>query len=93
MEKADGGEVGLDGAGRFIILLHPENIGGQMLAADIGQLLETIFVGQICAEPLHGLIVPVLGAEAALTVMPCQFVQLADKSQKDTLVLNFHCHI
>ena len=93
MEKADGGEVGLDGAGRFAILLHPEDVGGQMLAADIGQLLEAIFICQISAEAFHGLIVPAFGTEAALTIMLCQLVQLVYKSQKNPLVLNFHSHI
>ena len=64
-----------------------------MLAADIGQLLEMILISQIGAKTLHGLIIPILRAEAALTIVPCQLIQLADKSQKDTFVLNFHSHI
>ena len=53
-----------------------------MLAADIGQLLEMVLICQIGAEALHGLIVPILSTEAALSVMPCQFIQLAYKSRK-----------
>ena len=93
MEKADGGEVGLDGAGGLSVLLHPENIGGQMLAADIGQILEPVFVSQISAEAFHGLIVPIFCAETALTVMPSQLIQLGNKCLKNALVLNFHRHI
>ena len=51
-----------------------------MLSADIGQLLKPVFLCQIGARAIHGLIVPILGAEAALWVMPCQLIQLADKS-------------
>ena len=63
-----------------------------MLSADIGQFLKPVFLCQIGARAIHGLIVPILGAEAALWVMPCQLIQLADKSL-ECLVLNVHCHM
>ena len=53
-----------------------------MLAAYVGQLLEMVLVRQVGTEALHGLIIPILGTKAALPVMPCQLIQLADKSQK-----------
>ena len=93
MEEADGRKIGLDGAGRLAVLLHPEDIGGQMLAADIGQFLEVVLICQISAETLHSLIIPIFRAEAALSIMPRQLVQLAYKRQKNALVLNSHSHI
>lgn len=37
-----------------------------MLSADIGQFLKPVFLCQIGARAIHGLIVPILGAEAAV---------------------------
>lgn len=44
MEEADGGQVGLDGAGRLAILLHLEDIGGEVPAADVLQLLQMVHI-------------------------------------------------
>ena len=40
----DGGQVGLDGAGRLAILLHLEDIGGEVPAADVLQLLQMVHI-------------------------------------------------
>lgn len=85
--------LALDGDGGFAVLLHPEDIAGQMLAADVLQLLETKLVRQIRAEPLHGFVIAFLGTEAALPVMPGQLIQLAYQEQINAHVFNFPCHI
>ena len=79
MEKSDGGEVGLDGAGRLALLLQIENVAYQMLAADVLQLLQMVVGGEVGAETLDRLIVAVFRAEAALPVMPRQLVQLGNE--------------
>ena len=86
MEKANGGEVGLDGAGGLALLLQIENIAHQMLAADVLQLLEMVVGGEVGAETLDRLIVAILRAEAALSVMPRQLVQLGNEG-----VVNAFC--
>ena len=60
--------MGLNGAGVFTVLLYPDDIGSQMRSTDIGQFLKPVFLCQIGARAIHGLIVPILGAEAALWV-------------------------
>ena len=84
VEEADGGEVGLDGAGGFALLLQIENVAHQMLAADVLQLLEMVVGGEIGAEALDRLIVAILRAEAALTVVPRQLVQLGNEGMVNT---------
>lgn len=84
MEKADGGEVGLDGAGRLALLLQIEDVAHQMLAADVLQLLQMVVGGELGTEPFDRLIVAVLRAEAALSVVPCQLVQLGNESNVNT---------
>lgn len=76
MEKADGRQIGLDGGGGLIPFLHIEHVGGEVLATDVGQFLQAIVVRQEPAKPFHGLIVSLLGAETALTVVPGGLVQL-----------------
>lgn len=44
MEKADGRQISLDSGGGFSPLLHIEDVGSQMLAVDVGQLLQTVFL-------------------------------------------------
>ena len=86
VEKADGGEVGLDGAGGLALRLQIEDIAHQMLAADVLQLLQMIVGGEVGAEPLDRLIVAILRAEAALSVVPRQLVQLGNEG-----VVNAFC--
>ena len=49
--------------GGLAALLHPEDIGRQMFAADVLQFLETKLVRQIGAEPLERIVVTLLGKE------------------------------
>ena len=86
VEKSDGGEVSLDGAGGFALLLQIENVAHQMLAADVLQLLQVVVGGEVGAETLDRLIVAILRAEAALPVMPRQLVQLGNEG-----VVNAFC--
>ena len=44
VEKADGRQISLDGGGGFSPLLHIEHIGGQVLAVDIRQLLQSVLL-------------------------------------------------
>lgn len=76
MEKADCGQVGFDGAGGFAVLLHSEDVGGQMLAADVGKFLQVVLVSQEKAEASHSFIVTPFGLDTALTIMPGKLVQL-----------------
>lgn len=69
-EEADGRQIGLDGGGGLLLFLHMEHIGSQELAADICQLLQAELLREEFTEPLHGLIAALLGAKAALTVVP-----------------------
>ena len=92
VKEADGRQVGLDGGGGFLPLLHIENVGSQVLAVDVGQLLQTIFLRKKFAEPLHGLVVPLLGAETTLAVVPGGLVQLSDESLIDTRISRFYCY-
>ena len=85
MEKANGGEVSLDGAGGFALLLQIEDIAHQMLAADVLQLLQVVVGGEVGAEPLDRLIVAILRAEAALTVVAGQLVQLGNEGVVNTI--------
>ena len=84
MEEADGGEVGLDGAGRLALRLQIENIAHQMLAADVLQLLQMVVNSKIGAEPFDRLIVAVFRTEAALLVVPRHLVQLGNESVVNT---------
>ena len=86
MEKSDGGEVGFDGAGRLALLLQIEDVAHQMLAADVLQLLQMVVDSEVGAETLDRLIVAILRAEAALSVVPCQLVQLGNEG-----VVNAFC--
>ena len=76
VEKANGGEVGFDGAGRLALRLQIENVAHQMLAADVLQLLQVVVGGEVGAEPLDRLVVAIFRAEAALPVVASQLVQL-----------------
>lgn len=68
-------------------------VANQVLAADVTQFLEVVLVSQIAAEPLARLVVALLGAETALTIVAGQLVQLAHQDQVEALVLNGSCHI
>ena len=63
-----------------------------MLAVDVSQLLKAILLREEFAEPLHGLVIPLLGAEASLAVVPGNLVQLGGKGLVDTGILRFYCH-
>ena len=84
MEKSDGGEVGLDGAGRLALLLQIEDVAHQMLAADVLQLLQMVAGSEVGAETLDRLVVAVFRAEVALSVVPCQLVQLGNEGMVNT---------
>ena len=86
MEKANGGKVCLNGAGRLALLLQIEDIAHQMLTADIFQPLQAVAGGEVGAETLDRLIVAILRAEAALSVVPRQLVQLGNEG-----VVNAFC--
>ena len=57
-----------------------------MLAADVLQLLQMVVDSEVGAETLDRLIVAILRAEAALTVVAGQLVQLGNES-----VVNAFC--
>ena len=63
-----------------------------MLAVDVSQLLKAILLREEFAEPLHGLVIPLLGAEASLAVVPGGLVQLSDEGLVDSKILRFYCH-
>ena len=84
MEKADGGEVGLDGAGGLALRLQIEDVAHQMLAAEVLQLLQMVVSCEVGAESLDRLVVAILRAEAALPVMPRQLVQLGNEGVVNT---------
>lgn len=77
--ETDGGQIGFDGGSRFPTLLHINDVRSEMLAADVGQLLQVVVVGQEPAEPFTGVVVPPLGLEAPLPVMPRGLIQLGDQ--------------
>ena len=58
-----------------------------MLAVDVSQLLKAILLREEFAEPLHGLVIPLLGAEASLAVVPGNLVQLGGKGLVDTGIM------
>ena len=64
-----------------------------MLTAYVDQLLEVELIRQKRAEPLKSLIVPRLGLEAALTVVPCQLVQLDNQRAVCARLHDFLCHM
>ena len=86
VEKANGGEVGFDGAGGFALRLQIEDVAHQMLAADVLQLLQMVVGGEVGTEPFDRLVVAIFRAKAALSVVPCQLVQLGDEG-----VVNAFC--
>ena len=57
-----------------------------MLAADVLQLLQMVVDSEVGAEPLDRLIVAILRAKTALSVMPRQLVQLGNEG-----VVNAFC--
>ena len=57
-----------------------------MLAADVLQLLQMVVGGEVGSEPLDRLIVAILRAEAALSVVAGQLVQLGNEG-----VVNAFC--
>ena len=65
--------------GGALPLLHMEDVGGQVLAIYVGQFLQPVLLREKFAEPLHGLVIPLLGAEASLAVVPGNLVQLGGK--------------
>ena len=81
-------QLRLDGAGRLTVLLQVANVGNQMLAGDVGQLLQAVLLRQIAAKPLHGLVITLPGLIAALPVVPLQLVQLSQEGVIDALVLS-----
>ena len=88
MPEPDRRQIRLDGAGRFSTFLQVVDIGNQMLAGDVGQLLKVIAVCEEPAEPLHGLVVTLSGLIAALPVVPLQLIQLVQEGVIDALVLS-----
>ena len=75
------------------MFLQIQHIANKVFATDVAQFLKVVLVGQVAAEPLARLVVAILGAEAALTIVAGQFVQLAHQDQVEALVLNGSCHI
>ena len=59
-----------------------------MLAADVLQLLEMVVSCEVGAEPFARLVVARLGTKAALSIVPCQLVQLGDKGEEYPFALN-----
>jgi len=57
-----------------------------MLAADVLQLLQMVVGGKVSAEPFDRLVVAILRAEAALSVVASQLVQLGNEG-----VVNAFC--
>ena len=92
MEKADGGQVGFDGAGGFAVLLHSEDVGGQVLAADVGKFLQVELISQEVAEALHGFVVPPFGLKASLTVVLGKFIQLVEQGLIVAFGSGMHSH-
>ena len=82
MEKPNGGKVGFHGTGRLAGILQVQHIAYQMLAADVLQLLQMIFCGEVGAEPFAGFVVALLRTKAALTVVPRQLVKLRERVRK-----------
>ena len=93
VEEPDRRKIRLDGAGGLAVLLHPEGVSGEMLAADILQFLQTILIRQIGAKPFDSFVIPFLGAEDALPVVSGQLIQLTHEGFVDADVFNFLCHI
>ena len=59
-----------------------------MLAAEVGQLLQTVCIGKKVAKPFHRHIVPFFRAVAALPVVSSQFIQLCLQAKVN--ILCFH---
>lgn len=55
-----------------------------MLATEIGQLMQPVFLRKKFAEPMHGLVVPLLGTKTTLSIVPGDFVQLCDEGLIDS---------
>jgi len=87
MEKADGCQVCFNRAGRLAVFLHFHHIGSQVFSMNVGQLLQVVVIRKKSAEALHGLIIPLLGAEAALTVVAGHLVQLGDEGVVEARIL------
>lgn len=81
-------QLRLDGAGRLTVLLQVANVGNQMLAGDVGQLLQMVNISEEPAEPLHGLVIALPCLIATLPVVPLQLVQLGQEGVIDALVLS-----
>ena len=80
-------QLRLDGAGRLTVLLQVANVGNQMLAGDVGQLLQMVNISEEPAEPLHGLVITLPCLIATLPVVSLQLVQLGQEGVIDALVL------
>ena len=93
MEEADGCQIRLYSGSRFPMLLQIQHIANKVLAADVAQFLKVVLVSQVGTEPLARLVVAILGAETALTIMAGQFAQLTHQGQIEALVLNGSCHM
>ena len=81
-------QLRLDGAGRLTVLLQVANVGNQMLAGDVGQLLQMVNISEEPAEPLHGLVITLPCLIATLPVVSLQLVQLGQEGVIDALVLS-----
>lgn len=77
VEKTNGRQVGFDGGGRFAASLEELHIGKDVLWGNVG-----VPSRQEAAEAEHGLVIALLGAEAALPVVADQLVQLGDQILK-----------
>ena len=88
MEETNGGEVGFYGTGRLAGILQVQHIAYQMLAADVLQLLQMVLCGEVSAESFARFVVALLGTKAALSIVPCQLVQLGDKGEEYPFALN-----
>ena len=86
MEEPDRGQVGFDGGGGHTLLLHIDHVSGKVLAVDVGQFLQMEVVSQKAAKAFHGVIVPLLGLEAPLPIVPGGLVQLGQCQRQSKIV-------
>ena len=81
-------QIRLDGAGRLPTLLQVVDVGCQMLAGDVGQLLKAEGISEKLTKPLHGLVITLPCLVAALPVVSLQLIQLGQEGVIDALVLS-----
>ena len=64
-----------------------------MLAADVGQFLQMVHIGQVGTESLHGLIITPLRMKAALPIVPENTIQLCNQCLVNADLLNLDPHM